>query len=115
MPTCSTPKKSVPRISYVSTIISSTSLPVSNRFSPLSYDCFEGLCKITHKGPRNQECTPSRSNFQPDDGHAAMHFSTCSDDDCYINRSTKESYSGRGWFSRKPRQYNPEPVIDKTR
>ena len=44
-----------------------------------------------------------------------MHFSACYDDDCYIHPSAKESCSGRGWFTRKPRQYNPESVIDKTR
>ena len=82
MPTQSAPKKTVPRISYVSPIISSTLLPVSNRFSPLSDNCFEVLCKRTHKRPQNKECTPSQSNSQPDDGHAAMHFSACYDDDC---------------------------------
>ena len=37
-----------------------------------------------------------------------MHFSTCYNDDYYIYRSAKESCSGRGWFMRKPRHYNPE-------
>ena len=69
----------------------------------------------TQQGPQNKECTPSRSNSQPDDGHVAMHFSACYDDDCYIHCSAKESCSGRSWFPRKPRQYNPELVSDKTR
>ena len=115
MPTWSAPKKAVPRISYVSPIISSSPLTVSNSFSSLSDDCFEVLCKRTHKVPKNKECTPSQSNSEPDDGHAAMHFSVYYEDVCYIHRSAKESCSGRGRFPRKPRQYNPEPVIDKSR
>ena len=95
MPTWSVPKKTVPCISYVSSIISSSPLPISNRFSYLSDDCFEVLCKRTHKGPQNEECTPSRSNSPPDDEHAVMHFSACYNDDCYIPRSAKESCSGR--------------------
>ena len=115
MPTWSVPKKAAPCISYVFPIISSSTLRVSNRFSSLSANCFEVLCKKTHTGPQNKECTSSRSNSQPDDGYAAIHFSACYDDDCYIYRSAKDSFSGRGWFPRKPRQNNPEPVIDKTR
>ena len=44
-----------------------------------------------------------------------MHFSACCDDDYYIHCSDTESCSIRGWFPRKPRHYNPEPVIDKIR
>ena len=44
-----------------------------------------------------------------------MHWSEYYKDNSYIHHSYKESYSGRGWFTGKPGQYNPEPVIDKTR
>ena len=115
MPTWSAPKKPVSRISNISTTTLSSLLCFSNRFSSLSNDCFEVLGERTQQGPRNKECTPLVSNSQPDDEHAIMHFSACYDDNCYIHRSTKESCSSRGWFPRKPRHYNPEPVIDKTR
>ena len=44
-----------------------------------------------------------------------MHFLVCYNYDCYIHCSTKQSCSGRAWFLKKLRQYNPEPVINKTR
>ena len=115
MPTWSATKKPVPRISYVSPTTLSFPLCFSNRFSSLSDDCFEVLGETTQQEPRNKECIPLRSNSQPNDGHATMHFSACYDDDCYIHRSAKESCSYRSWFPRKLRHYNPKPVIDKTR
>ena len=85
MPTGSAPKKPVSRISYVSPATLSSLLCFSNRLSSLSDHCFEVLGERTQLGPRNKECIPLRSNSQPDDGYAAMHFSVCYDDDCYIH------------------------------
>ena len=93
MPTWSAPKNLVPHISYVSPKSSSC----SNRVSVLCDSCFEvpDIPARVHQGPQNIPCTPSRSSRQPDKKHAAMHFSTFYDDDCYIHRSAKESCSGR--------------------
>ena len=115
MLTWSTPKKPIFCISYISPTILSSPLCFSNRFSSLSDDCFEVLGERTQREPRNKECTSLQSNSQPDDGHAAIHFSACYNNNCYIYRSVKKSCSGKGWFLRKPCHYNPEPVIDKTR
>ena len=115
MPTWSAPKERVSHISYMSAITSSSSLYVSNCFSLLFDNCFEVLVERTQQGPITKEFTPSKFNSQPDHEHVVMHFSACYDNDCNIPRSAKKSCSSRGWFTRKPRHYNPEPVIDKTR